>query len=303
MRIGTRGSPLALAQAHEVKRNLLAAHPEYSEGDIEIVVLSTKGDRILDRALSELGGKGLFTEEIENGLLNRSLDIAVHCMKDMPTVLPDGLGIICMPEREDVRDTFISDKASSLDTLAPGALVGTASLRRQAQVLRRRPDLRVETFRGNVNSRLRKLHAGEADATLLALAGLKRLEMTGVVTAIIETDMMLPAIAQGALGIEARLGDAEMARLLLPLNDEGTQHCINAERALLAALDGSCRTPIAGLATLVDGRIRLRGEILTPDGKEHHTVEREGPISDAAALGHDAGEELKRRGGPNFFHI
>ncbi|MEN3952749.1 hydroxymethylbilane synthase [Iodidimonas sp. SYSU 1G8] len=301
VRIGTRSSPLALAQAHEVKQRLLAAHTCYAESDIEIVPMSTKGDRIQNRALSELGGKGLFTEEIENGLLDGSLDIAVHSMKDMPTVLPDGLGIICMLEREDVRDTFISDKAPSLAALAPGALVGTASLRRQAQVLRQRPDLRVETFRGNVQTRLRKLHEGVADATLLALAGLNRLGMTDVATAIIDSDTMLPAIAQGALGIEARLGDAEMSRLLLPLDHAGTRHCVNAERALLAALDGSCRTPIAGLATLRDGRIRLRGEILTPDGRLHHTTEREGPVSDAAAMGWDAGEELRRRGGPDFF--
>jgi hydroxymethylbilane synthase len=299
IRIGTRGSPLALAQAHEVRDRLLAAHPHLHNAGIEIVTVSTKGDRVQDRPLSELGGKGLFTEEIENGLLDGSLDIAVHSMKDMPTVLPEGLGISCLLPREDTRDAFISHKAVSLDALPSGLLVGTASLRRQAQVLRRRPDLRVAVFRGNVQTRLRKLEQGEADATLLAMAGLKRLGLEHVATAPI--DGMLPAIAQGAIGVEARLGDAAMAELLVAINDPETQHCVSAERALLAALDGSCRTPIAGLATLADGRIRLRGEILTPDGREHHLVEREGPVSDAAALGYDAGAELKRRGGPHFF--
>ncbi len=299
IRVGTRGSPLALAQAHEVKNRLLAAHAELAEGDIEIVVVSTKGDRVLDRPLSELGGKGLFTEEIENGLKDGSLDIAVHSMKDMPTVICDGLTIPCLLPREDTRDAFICGKADSIDTLPAGMLVGTASLRRQAQVLRRRPDLRVAVFRGNVQTRLRKLEAGEADATLLAMAGLRRLGLEHVVASAIED--MLPAIAQGAIGVEARIGDERMARLLDVINDDATQHCVNAERALLAALDGSCRTPIAGLATLENGRIRLRGEILTPDGREHHVVEREGPVSDAAALGYDAGAELKRRGGPNFF--
>ncbi len=299
IRIGTRGSPLALAQAHEVRDRLLAAHAHLREADIEIVVVSTKGDRIQDRSLSQLGGKGLFTEEIENGLKDRSLDLAVHSMKDMPTALPEGLCIPCLLPREDTRDAFISRKADGIDSLPAGMLVGTASLRRQAQVLRRRPDLRVAVFRGNVQTRLRKLEEGEADATLLAVAGLKRLGLEHVMTAPI--DGMLPAIAQGAIGVEARLGDEEMARLLLAINDQATQHCVNAERALLAALDGSCRTPIAGLATLADGRIHLRGEILTPDGREHHLVERDGPVSDAAALGHDAGVELRRRGGPGFF--
>jgi hydroxymethylbilane synthase len=301
LRIGTRGSPLALAQAHEVRRRLLAAHPDLGEADVEIVPMSTRGDRIVDRPLAELGGKGLFTEEIEAGLRDGALDIAVHSMKDMPTQITGGLGIVCMLEREDVRDAFISDKAASLDALPAGALVGTASLRRQAQVLRRRPDLRVESFRGNVQSRLRKLREGVADATLLAMAGLNRLGLAAVATAVLDPDEMLPAIAQGAIGVEARLGDADVARLLLPLNHEGTWHCVNAERAFLAALDGSCRTPIAGRATLRDGRLRLRGEILTPDGRQHHVAEREGPVGDGAALGVDAGEELKRRGGPTFF--
>jgi hydroxymethylbilane synthase len=299
IRVGTRGSPLALAQANEVKARLLAAHAHLTDAHIEIVPIVTKGDRIQDRALSQLGGKGLFTEEIENGLKDGSLDIAVHSMKDMPTVICDGLDIPCLLPREDTRDAFLSHKASDLDGLEPGMLVGTASLRRQAQVLRRRPDLRVAVFRGNVNTRLRKLEEGEADATLLAMAGLKRLGMQHLVTSPI--DHMLPAIAQGAIGVEARIGDERIAALLAPINDPATQVCVTAERALLAALDGSCKTPIAGLAVLKDGRILLRGEILTPDGSEYHMVEREGAAGDAAAIGRDAGAELKRLGGPHFF--
>jgi hydroxymethylbilane synthase len=302
LRIGTRGSPLALAQAHEVKQRLLDAHPHLVDADIEVVPISTKGDRVQDRALSELGGKGLFTEEIEAGLKDRSLDMAVHSMKDMPTIIEDGLDIVCLLPREDFRDAFISDKAADLDSLPAGSLVGTASLRRQAQVLRRRPDLRVETFRGNVQSRLRKLREGVADATLLAMAGLRRLDMTDVATSVLDPEAMLPAIAQGAIGVEARVDDEELAALLAPLNNAITETCLTAERAFLATLDGSCRTPIAGLALLKGDRLWLRGEILTPDGRTCHATEREGPVGDAAAMGIDAGEELRRRGGPNFFH-
>ncbi|MBI1180578.1 MAG: hydroxymethylbilane synthase [Alphaproteobacteria bacterium] len=301
LRIGTRGSPLALAQAHEVKRRLLDAHPTLVDADIEVVPVSTRGDRVQDRALSELGGKGLFTEEIEAGLKDGSLDMAVHSMKDMPTIIEGGLGIVCLLPREDFRDAFISDRADSLEALQAGSLVGTASLRRQAQVLRRRPDLRVETFRGNVQSRLRKLREGVADATLLAMAGLRRLEMVEVATSILDPETMLPAIAQGAIGVETRLDDDALLALLAPLNHGVTETCITAERAFLAALDGSCRTPIAGLAVLDGDGIWLRGEILTPDGRLHHATERKGPASDAAAMGLDAGEELRRRGGPDFF--
>jgi hydroxymethylbilane synthase len=302
LRIGTRGSPLALAQAHEVKQRLLGAHPHLVDADIEVVPISTKGDRVQDRALSELGGKGLFTEEIEAGLKDGSLDMAVHSMKDMPTIIEEGLDIVCLLPREDFRDAFISDKAADLDSLPAGSLVGTASLRRQAQVLRRRPDLRVETFRGNVQSRLRKLREGVADATLLAMAGLRRLDMTDVATSVLDPEAMLPAIAQGAIGVEARVDDEELAALLAPLNNAITETCLTAERAFLATLDGSCRTPIAGLALLKGDRLWLRGEILTPDGRTCHATERDGPVGDAAAMGIDAGEELRRRGGPNFFH-
>jgi hydroxymethylbilane synthase len=300
MRIGTRGSPLALAQAHETRQLLVVAHDDLSFDDVEIVVISTKGDRVQDRALSEIGGKGLFTEEIETGLSDGSLDIAVHSMKDMPTKLPDGLVIPCLLPREDVRDVFISNKASRLQDLPQGAVIGSASLRRQAQIKNQRPDLQVVTFRGNVQSRLRKLEEGIVDATLLAQAGLNRLDMAHVATETLSIEQMLPAVAQGAIGIECREGDSRVLDYLAPLACADTMACVTAERAVLAALDGSCRTPIAALATLKDGSISLRALVLRPDGSEALETSREGPFSDALALGEDAGAELKQRAGPNF---
>jgi hydroxymethylbilane synthase len=300
MRIGTRGSPLALAQAHETRDLLIAAHDDLGIDDVEIVVISTKGDRVLDRALSEIGGKGLFTEEIETGLADGGIDIAVHSMKDMPTELPDGLIIPCLLPREDVRDVFISNKASRLQDLPQGAVIGSASLRRQAQIKFQRPDLQVVTFRGNVQSRLRKLEEDVVDATLLAQAGLNRLDMAHVATETLSVDQMLPAVAQGAIGIECREGDARVLAYLAPLACADTMSCVTTERAVLAALDGSCRTPIAALATLQDGRISLRAKVLRPDGSEMLETTREGDVADAQALGQDAGDELKQKAGPDF---
>lgn len=284
-----------------VRDGLLGAHPDLSEAQIEIVVISTKGDRILDRPLAELGGKGLFTEEIEAGLLDGSLHMAVHSMKDMETALPEGLEIACMLEREDVRDAFISPKAASLADLPAGSLVGTASLRRQAQVLRARPDLRVEVFRGNLQTRLQKLADGVADATMLAMAGLKRMGLDDKATQVLEIDEMLPAVSQGAIGIETRSDDAATRALLAPLSHAATFTCVSAERAMLAALDGSCRTPIAGLAQIEGGVLQLRGEVLRRDGSEAHSIERQGPPADANSIGSAVGEELKRLAGPGFF--
>ncbi len=302
IRIGTRASPLALAQANETRARLLAAHAGLSAPDVEIVPLSTRGDRIVDKPLAEIGGKGLFTEEIENGLLDGSLDLAVHSLKDMPTELPSGLEIVCVLPREDVRDAFVCNIADSLGKLPQGARVGTASLRRQAQILRMRPDLRVSPLRGNVQTRLRKLEEGEADATLLAMAGLNRLDMAHVVTAVFSPDEMLPAVAQGAIGIEVRSGDSRIRDLLAPLNDEETATCVSAERALLRALDGSCRTPIAAHARYGgEGVLHLRAEILLPDGSQFFAAEREGARSDAERLGLDAGGELRAAAGPEFF--
>lgn len=300
LRIGTRGSPLALAQAHTVRDRLTAAHG-CTPDDIAVHVIKVTGDRILDRPLSEAGGKGLFTKEIEEALLANVIDIAVHSSKDMPTLLPDGLEMAAYLEREDVRDVFISRKAATIADLPRGALIGSASLRRQALVKRLRPDLRVEVFRGNVQTRLRKLGEGEADATLLALAGLKRLGLEHEATAILPLDDFPPAIGQGAIGIEARSGDTRTLDLLAPIADRDTRIALDAERAFLAALDGSCRTPIAGLATVAGDVLGFRGMILRPDGSEVFEASRRGAIADAARLGDDAGRELKARGGPDFF--
>jgi hydroxymethylbilane synthase len=300
LRIGTRGSPLALAQAHTVRDRLAAAHG-CAPGDIGIHIIKTTGDRILDRPLSEAGGKGLFTKEIEEALLANDIDIAVHSSKDMPTQLPDGLAMVAYLEREDVRDVFISRKAATLADLPGGALVGSASLRRQALVKRLRPDLRVAMFRGNVQTRLRKLDEGEADATLLALAGLKRLGLEHEATAILPLDAFPPAIGQGAIGIEARERDGRILDLLKPIADRDTRIALETERAFLAALDGSCRTPIAGLATVDGDALSFHGMILRPDGSEVYETSRQGAVADAVRLGADAGGELKARGGPDFF--
>lgn len=300
VRIGTRGSALALWQAHEVRDRLCAARG-FEIDDVDVRIIKTSGDRIQDKALREFGGKGLFTKEIEDALLSGDIDLAVHSMKDMPTALPDGLVIAALLPREDVRDAFLSPKAASLADLAQGAVVGTSSLRRQAQVKRLRPDLKVVTYRGNVQTRLQKLEDGVVDATLLALAGLKRLGLEDHVTAIVEAADMLPAVAQGAIGVEIRAGDARMEDLLAPLHDSETGIRLAAERAFLARLDGSCRTPIAGLAELDSGRLHFRGLILSPDGAECHETSRAGAPESAAEMGEDAGAELLGRAGPDFF--
>lgn len=300
IRIGTRGSKLALAQTYETRDRLIAAHGLTPE-NFEITIIKTSGDMIQDKALSAFGGKGLFTKEIEDALLANEIDLAVHSMKDMPTKLPEGLAISCLLPREDVRDAFISLKVKRLADLPQGAVMGTSSLRRQAQVQRMRPDLKVILYRGNVDTRLKKLEEGVADATLLASAGLRRLGLADRITSLIETDEMLPAVAQGAIGIETREGDERTIGLLAPLNDPNTAICVNAERAFLEQLDGSCRTPIAGLAELKDGRLRFRGQILTPDGTTAYATERNGKLEDAVAMGVDAAKELLKAAGPDFF--
>ena len=300
IRIGTRGSPLAMIQAREVAARLVSAHG-WKEDAVDIVTFKTTGDAIVDRPLAELGGKGLFTQEIEAALLEDRIDIAVHSAKDMPTELPDGLTLRATLPREDVRDAFLSTAAASLGELPQGAALGTSSLRRKALALLVRPDLKVVDFRGNVATRLRKLDDGVADATMLAAAGLKRLGMTQRATAMIEIGDFLPAVGQGAIAIEARAGDDRVGELLAPINDPITFVCIEAERAFLAALDGSCRTPIGGLAEADGDEIRFRGIIVTPDGRESHRIERSGAVASAAEIGSAAGHELKARGGPNFF--
>ncbi len=300
IRIGTRGSPLALAQAKQVQALLASAHgPE--AGASELFIIKTSGDAIQDRPLSEAGGKGLFTKEIEEALLDRRIDLAVHSTKDVETSLPPGLTIAATLPREDPRDAFISLKYKSLDEMPAGARVGTSSLRRQAQVLNRRPDLEIVQFRGNVQTRLRKLEDGVADATFLACAGLNRLGLSHLITQAIPVDVVLPAVAQGAICLEIRADDEATARRIAPLNDPATALCIAAERMLLATLDGSCRTPIGGLALLADGKLHMRAEILSPDGKRRYFAERSASASEALRLGEDTGRELLSAAGPDFF--
>lgn len=299
-RIGTRGSPLALAQAHETRGRLSRAHG-LPEDAFEIVVIKTTGDKVLDRPLKEIGGKGLFTKEIEDAMLSGGIDIAVHSMKDMPVEQPDGLVLECFLPREDVRDAFVSRTESSLANLAPGTAVGTSSLRRRAQLLNKRPDLLVVEFRGNVQTRLKKLDDGVAACTFLAMAGLNRLGMAEVAASAIETDEMLPAVAQGAIGIERRGDDSRAAAMLEPIHDKPTGQRLTAERAFLAALDGSCETPIAGLARLDGGRIRLEGEILRTDGSDALADGGDAPIEDAAELGVTLARGLLLRAGDGFF--
>jgi hydroxymethylbilane synthase len=302
LRIGTRGSPMALVQAGIVRDRLAAAHPELAaSGALEIVVIRTTGDRVQDRTLAEIGGKGLFTKEIEEALLAHTIDIAVHSMKDVATWLPPGLDIACLLPRDDPRDALLSNKAKSIAALLPGAVVGTSSPRRQAQLLRQRPDLTIVPIRGNAGTRMKKLAAGACDATLLALAGLERLNETSAIAAILSTEEILPAVAQGALGIEIRAADQRVRRMLEPLHHAETGIRIAAERALLAALDGSCKTPIAALAEMQGGRVRLRGLILTPDGRQCHEIARDSVAADAERLGAECGAELRAAGGPDFF--
>jgi hydroxymethylbilane synthase len=299
-RIGTRGSPLALAQAHMV-RGLLAAARRIEETAIEIRVIRTTGDAIQDRPLSDVGGKGLFTKEIEQVLLDGAIDLAVHSAKDMVTVLPAGLVLAgCLP-REDVRDVLVSRIATSFEAMPKGAVIGTASLRRQAQVLRLRPDLKVAPMRGNVGTRLDKLARGEADATILALAGLKRLGVADAATAILSVDQFLPAVGQGAIAIESRIDDVATREAIAAISDDATITAVMAERAFLAVLDGSCRTPIAGHARIENGELLFRGLIAKPDGSATFETSRRGGVGDAAALGADAAQELKGRAGPDFF--
>lgn len=300
LKIGTRGSPLALAQAHETRDRLMAAH-NLPHDAFQIVVIQTTGDRVQDRALSEIGGKGLFTKEIEEDLLSGAIDIAVHSMKDMPVLQPDGLMLDCYLPREDTRDGFISQKYAGLAELPKGAVVGTSSLRRKAQLLHRRPDLNVVEFRGNVQTRLRKLSEGVAEATFLAMAGLSRLKADDVPAHGIDVEDMLPAVAQGAIGIECREADDRVRKLLAPIHDKPTGQRLAAERAFLAALDGSCQTPIAGLAQLDGADLWLRGEILATDGSVSFAGERRGPIEQGAAIGRDLAEALLAQAGPGFF--
>jgi hydroxymethylbilane synthase len=300
LRIGSRGSPLALVQVREVQ-SLLAAACGIDPADIEIKIIRTTGDAIQDRPLAEAGGKGLFTKEIEEALLSGAIDLAVHSSKDMTTALPPGLALSAFLPREDARDAFISHKAQSLRDLPAGAVIGTASLRRAAMVKRLRPDLDIVPLRGNVETRLRKIEEGVADATLLAIAGLKRLGLLSAATALLDIDEFLPAVGQGAIGIETRADDTKTLALVGKINDADTMTALATERAFLTVLDGSCRTPIGGHARVTGDTIRFRGIIVKPDGSEAFEVSREGPRAQAAALGADAGQKLKSYASDDFF--
>jgi hydroxymethylbilane synthase len=302
LRIGTRGSPLALVQAREVRARLAAAL-DVAPDAIEICVIKTTGDAIQNRPLVDIGGKGLFTKEIEQALLDGTIDLAVHSAKDVPAVLPDGLMLACCLPREDARDAFISRRAATFAALAPGAVVGTASPRRQALVRRLRRDLSVVPLRGNVETRLKKLDAGEVDATLLAMAGLNRLGLAAAATAPLDLDDFVPAVGQGVIALETRVADETTRARLALIGDAAAAAALAAERAFLAVLEGSCRTPIAGHARLVDGGLYFRGLIARPDGSEAFDTERRGPVADAEALGRDAGRELQARAGANFFAV
>lgn len=298
LRLGTRGSPLALIQANQVRGALLAAHPALG---VEIVTIRTTGDKVQDRPLSEIGGKGLFTKEIEDGLLGGTLDIAVHSAKDMLPVLPDGLMLAAFLQREDPRDALVSPThIARIADLPQGATVATVALRRKALLLHARPDLKIVPIRGNVDTRLRKLDEGVAQALLLARAGLNRLGC-GAVGVPVPVEDMLPAVGQGAICIECRGADTATRDLLSAINHVATETCVRAEFAMLAVLDGSCRTPIAGHAVLADSGLWLRALVARPDGSEVIAVERRGGIDDAHALGEDAGRELRGRAGPHFF--
>lgn len=300
IRIGTRGSRLALAQAEEVRARLMAAHDLPSDA-FAITVISTSGDRIQDRPLSEAGGKGLFTKEIEEALLDGRIDLAVHSSKDMATHVPDGLELAAYLPREDVRDVFIGREARRIADLPHGARVGSASLRRQALLRRLRPDLELVIFRGNVQTRLAKLAAGEVDGTLLALAGLKRLGDEAVAGEILDAERFPPAPGQGAICIETRAGDARILSLVAAVDHADTHGVLQAERAFLAVLDGSCRTPIAAHGTLEGDHFRFHGMILTPDGARMHETHVEGTRSEAQKMAEDAALRLVDEAGAAFF--
>jgi len=301
IRIGTRGSPLALVQARAVQKQLAEAHG-MDVADLPIVDIVTSGDWIQDRPLAEVGGKGLFTKEIERALFDNSIDVAVHSMKDLETELPAGLCLSAVLERADVRDAFISRKYKTLADMPAGAVVGTSSLRRRAQLKHVRPDLKVVEFRGNVDTRLKKLDQGVADATFLACAGLHRLGREPLLEAPINPDDMLPAVAQGAIALQIRSSDAFMFERTSPLNHRISDLCTTAERAFLAVLNGSCRTPIAGLAEITGIMLEFRGQLLTPDGSKCLNVTRSGPPDEAELIGRNAGLQLLEQCEPNMIN-
>ncbi len=300
LKIGTRGSALALYQANETRVRLAKAHG-LPESAFEIMVISTSGDRIQDRPLSEVGGKGLFTLEIEEALHSGAIDIAVHSSKDMPTLLPEGLMLAAFLERQDPRDAFIGYTVKNLTDLPHGATVGSSSLRRQAQIRKIRPDLNIVMFRGNVPTRLKKVADGVVEGTLLALAGLKRLELDGAVTEILSLTDFLPAPGQGAICIECREADTVARTMLAAINHADTSAALACERAFLRMLDGDCRTPLAGHARVVDSHIHFDGLVLKPDGSVSHEISDEGPAGQAEQIGIRAAARIREIAGAEFF--
>lgn len=302
VRLGTRGSKLALAQAYETRDLLMAAEPALrEEGAIEIVVIETTGDKIQDRPLTEIGGKGLFIKETEEALHDLRVDAAVHSMKDVPTFLPDAFVLTAVLEREDPRDAFVSKKYESLAAMPEGAKLGTSSVRRAALIKADRPDLKIVEFRGNVQTRLRKLDEGVADATLLAMAGLHRLGMEHVATQPLSAEQMLPAVAQGAIGIEIRKADEGLADLFAKINHGPTWTRVVAERAILSVLDGSCKTPISAFAEKTAAGFHVRGKVVALDGSESWFDEETGSETDSEALGTEIGNRLRAAAGEDFF--
>jgi hydroxymethylbilane synthase len=296
LRLGTRGSALALAQAAEVRARLAAAHPGLAEpGAVETLAIRTSGDAVTDRPLADLGGKGLFTKEIDAALLDGRIDLAVHSMKDMESHLAPGIAIAAVLPREDPRDALVAARAARIVDLPKAARVGTSSVRRTAQLLALRPDLQIVPFRGNVNTRLAKFDAGAADAIVLALAGLHRLGVARGDIAVLESAEMLPSAAQGAIAVACRADDTTTRALVAALDDRASHLCVSAERALLAALDGSCRTPIGALARVDGDRLLLDALVASHDGRALFRAHREGPAPDGAAMGRDAGTELRQR--------
>jgi hydroxymethylbilane synthase len=300
LKIGTRGSALALAQANETRTRLMAAHGLPEEA-FAIMPISTSGDRIQDRPLAEVGGKGLFTKELEDALFDGRIDIAVHSSKDMPTFLPDGLALIAFLERADPRDAFVGRTAPTLEGLHKDAVVGSSSLRRQALIRRLRPDIEIVNFRGNVPTRLAKLDGGQVDATLLAAAGLSRSGLAGRITEMLDPEKFPPAPGQGAICIEARIDNRRIAEMIAPIHDRPTGQALACERGFLAVLDGSCRTPIAGLARIDGERLDFHGMVLTPDGRECHEISRTGSTADAETIGREAGAAIRGKAGARFF--
>jgi len=294
--IGTRESRLALAQANQIRNLILESSSEYKKNPhfISITTFKTTGDKILDKNLSDIGGKGLFTKEIEEALIERQIDLAVHSMKDMPALSPEGLDIFAITKREDPRDAFISKKYQLISDLPIGSIVGTSSSRRKSLLLKLRPDLKIVNFRGNVTTRLEKIDQGQVDATILAVAGLKRINKEEYISSIISTDEILPAVAQGAIGVQARDNDEFIISLVKKINDEVSNICVKAERAFLKIMDGSCKTPMAAYCQNQNGKLHLKALICSPDGKEIYETYKIGQLEEAERIGIEAGFEIKK---------